>query len=593
MAKLISVFYYLSLLFVINLDGDPVLDVWIDEEQFHSDDLSHNLQRQRRAADSTIFEYDIILMVDVETSQIRDVKALLDNMFSEITTSDNSANITSANVTTVCNETACSCEDGFYWNSQTCSSYSCYSVTMGETCNCIKNTSVDGICDVIPTAAPPASTLLTLITSTSPTSKTEESKGASTTTTSTMTQHISRTMATTTATTQTTVTTSSTTTKPTTLTTATTSTTTPQISRTMATTTATTQTTVTTSSTTKPTTLTTTTSQTTVTTSSTTKPTTLTTTTKQTITSTMTTTAKATTRSSTPEKAIQTNMYFVINDDFSDDLNDKSSDKYKSYASIINQKLNEAYRNHLPGFQTAYVTGFSKGSIRTDFIFISDEPTVDQIMAANTELKESLKSYFRILSVSDKGTFEGNITIKSSADHFIYENNPFNLMCISSVNISNSKVRWIIHDKILTSDTNTVLQKTATTLYNGIFICQFYNDVLVSANGTFSITVIHQPVITAENQTFLCNTNTASVKLSCCAKSDNNSPVPPFYNVTFKFDNEELMGTQRENSISCFEVKKEFGCGKQTTVTCTFSSEYGNITPYKFEIKFIKGNSSS
>ncbi|XP_043530909.1 adhesion G protein-coupled receptor F5-like [Chiloscyllium plagiosum] len=114
--------------------------------QIHHNRLKRNVIQQR--------EYELDIEVNITENLSDDgLKLLLKSAVYPISVpfENGTLNITNVNITTVCrnvnNETQCTCEGGFIWNSTFCSKYqSCNgSITEGQTCDCIRSEPTEGM----------------------------------------------------------------------------------------------------------------------------------------------------------------------------------------------------------------------------------------------------------------------------------------------------------------------------------------------------------------------------------------------------------------------------------------------------------------
>ncbi|XP_038656961.1 G8 domain-containing protein DDB_G0286311-like [Scyliorhinus canicula] len=146
-----------------------------------------HLNRQKRNVNQQ-HEYKLEVALNVtenDMSKIRELSLKLLQRLSHpinLTFENGTFNITDITLTTVCqhvnNETQCTCDGGFIWNSTFCSKYQSCSVNITEdrSCDCIRNEPTEGTyCDLptvstTPTTTPRMTTPTTL--STTPTQST-------------------------------------------------------------------------------------------------------------------------------------------------------------------------------------------------------------------------------------------------------------------------------------------------------------------------------------------------------------------------------------------------------------------------------------
>ncbi|XP_069092165.1 adhesion G protein-coupled receptor F5-like isoform X2 [Pleurodeles waltl] len=385
----------------------------------------------------------------------------------------NAITITSITVTTACSLNAttvhCSCEDGYYWPSDTCVARpNCSSSPNG--CDCIDSYPPEGAyCQPVPATTP-----ITTMKNTTPVT-TVANTTPITTVTRTPPEATVTTTKPTTVTTTTPVTTVTTTTPVTTVTSAT-----PFTIPTM-----------------KPTT----TSRTPVTVTLVTS----------------ITTAKPTT--TVPKAHIQ--FQLTILETFTADLNDKTSVKYINYKIMLETEFYNSYRNSLKGFVSANVTGFREGSINVDYIIISDPPTESSLDDANENILKNLSKVFPLPPSPFVRFIYGQTNFTTSPD-ILFQGDTLTLTCrTKSISTSVSWTHNGVPVKISANNTikdgvseSVLVIPSITASRAGEYSCSL-NDttVIYVASRTVSVSSINTAFDSTKD--ILCDGNPVRVYQWC------------------------------------------------------------------------------
>ncbi|XP_043918567.1 uncharacterized protein LOC122794328 isoform X2 [Protopterus annectens] len=129
-----------------------------------TEDLTPELQRSKHSADMNDFlfaEYEIY--IEMPPSMLNKLKQMIENGTFPITIQipgNTEANMTSLEINAVCtiidNETQCTCEQEYIWNSNICDEYQSCSGSAGENCKCIRQIPLDGTCESVENPTEPA-----------------------------------------------------------------------------------------------------------------------------------------------------------------------------------------------------------------------------------------------------------------------------------------------------------------------------------------------------------------------------------------------------------------------------------------------------
>ncbi|XP_068564843.1 adhesion G protein-coupled receptor F5-like isoform X2 [Cebidichthys violaceus] len=540
--------------------------------------------------------YEYVISIELNTTDVAGIE-LLRNISYPIRITAN-IQVSDLNISTVCYPSRpgyqCRCEDQYRWSCDQCLMYgSCNNITE-DTCGCINAIPSDGqycqpadqhnftACNISTTTpSPPSSTGVntTAVTTTPTTNVTNATTGMITT------------AVTTTPTTIVTIATSTPApnTNPTTATStkaATTTTTTtrvpPTIPITVATSTPAPNTNPTTATSTKAATTTTTTTRVpptipiTVATSTpapNTNPTTATST-KAATTTTTTTRVPPT----IPITEFNVEMAVELNMTYTADLNDKSSSAYKDLESRINDVLLNEYKG-LTGFVNVSVTGFSEGSIVTDFTVQTRQIILPEVINANTNLPKAMAPIAEVIG-SVTAVFKSPIPITSSPD-IIYTGRTMTLMCDDKLNegdISGSV--WTFKGREIKSGGRIIISNfgvTSSLKVDNVILRDIgrYECTLTGSNISFSqngdVTkekIKKAPIIRVQSQVNVKCKEGQKQSLQCCVQST--------YTIKW-FRDSELLSTNpvtnnEENCIKYDYTLSSCSEPRQIVFTCKVES---------------------
>ncbi|XP_052326867.1 uncharacterized protein LOC118397864 isoform X25 [Oncorhynchus keta] len=147
-------------------------------------------------------------------------------------------------------------------------------------------------------------------------------------------------------------------------------------------------------------------------------------------------------------------MSFKMNEDFTNDLNDKNSVKYKKYKDDIEPVIQEQYRNNMPGFISAALTSFRRGSVIANFDVRTTAADPTAINKANAGLATSLPAVYQV-DISSFNIIYNSSTVLSYKPTTIYTNGIMTLECgppPDTVKMGTVKsVEWKRKGRVLTS----------------------------------------------------------------------------------------------------------------------------------------------
>ncbi|NP_001107298.1 adhesion G protein-coupled receptor F5 precursor [Xenopus tropicalis] len=233
-----------------------------------------------------------------------------------------------------------------------------------------------------------------------------------------------------------------------------------------------------------------------------------------------------------PKTYITIKMSLRINEDFTSDLLDRSSTKYKSYKSQLENAFNTCYGT-LPGFQSATVTGFRPGSVVADYTITTDPVNTSVLQAANNDLVANLSKVFILATPAIQNIIEGQSNMSVlPAKVFVGDN--LSLTC--TVNSVSTNVLWYFNDsqKITsnalfqmtftsTSDgsVSNLLIASVTSDYAGNYRCMFENSSTLYSVDT-NITIASITMSGPDSVTVTCD-NSDNILVTCSTDGDINS----------------------------------------------------------------------
>eukprot|EP00063_Salmo_salar_P025234 XP_014000069.1 PREDICTED: probable G-protein coupled receptor 116 isoform X2 [Salmo salar] len=493
----------------------------------------------------TLYEYMIEIELNTtDVTVIDQLRAILRNAIYPVRI-NNLIQITGVNMSTVCypNGTGfqCRCEDQYRWSCDQCVSYgNCDDIT-SDTCGCINAIPPDGqYCQSVHyqnfTACPTTTASPTTDSSTREPSTTDQ-------------------ITTVDATTQRTTVTNSTT---------------PEASTTEQITTAdnTTQLTTVTNSTTPAT-------KQTTTADPTTQPTTDTGSTATTEPPTTTAIPPPTPTTAKPADILLLAMSFKMNVDFTSDLNDKNSDKYKKYKGDIEPVIWGQYWKNMPGFISAVLTSFSRGSVIANFDVMTTAADPTAISNANAGIATSLPAVYKI-DISSFNIIYNSNTVLSYKPTTIYSGGTMTLECgppPDTVKMGTIKnVEWKRNGRVLTSTGRFTIntedfasQKTKLAIKNviaedeGKYECTLKSDKIYFYQ-TGQIDIKDAPIIQTKTEMNTKCEEGKSQPLECCVQTP--------YKLMWKEGDVELITNETPDNCIKFNYQIK-NCNRPSIVTLT------------------------
>ncbi|XP_074942765.1 adhesion G protein-coupled receptor F5 isoform X2 [Phalacrocorax aristotelis] len=226
-------------------------------------------------------------------------------------------------------------------------------------------------------------------------------------------------------------------------------------------------------------------------------------------------------------------MSVRLDTDFSDDLNDTSSELYKKYKADLEKAFNASYRC-LPGFVSATVIGFRPGSVLVNYQVKAGTASFDQIANSNKNVPQYLNALYQL----NQDTFITEITDQTNftvSPVDIFEGLTVSLNC--EINAALENVTWYHFDRIISvrfpysverrvsrsTSKSTLRIFNITTKDSGSYSCIFTKSnqshtLMYKATKTIAVSPIH--FTTNVNDVYVtCNSpemQTNGLLLSCC-----------------------------------------------------------------------------
>ncbi|KAM8831397.1 adhesion G protein-coupled receptor F5-like isoform 11-T11 [Spinachia spinachia] len=263
-------------------------------------------------------------------------------------------------------------------------------------------------------------------------------------------------------------------------------------------------------------------------------------------------------------------MSIELDTTFNNNLNNKLSDEYKTLESRINRVLVNQYAE-ITGFLGVSVTGFSEGSVITEFTVQTTNIIVDEVAAANEELVNAMEAIAPVIG-SVTATFNSNIPVKLINPAAIFTGQTIQLMCEVSDDLNIEEIsgsiwkfneREINTNQILFSGSTSILKVNNVVLLDiGIYECTLTGGI-ISYSQKRAITNIEQaPIIRLKRQVNVkCETGDGEVKsIECCVQSP--------YTVNW-FSGSEVLPHDPPTSDGCIKYNYPLSsCSQPPVFTC-------------------------
>nr|XP_042122495.1 adhesion G protein-coupled receptor F5 isoform X3 [Peromyscus maniculatus bairdii] len=311
-----------------------------------------------------------------------------------------------------------------------------------------------------------------------------------------------------------------------------------------------------------------------------------------------------------PEAYITLKIRVRLNIGFQEDLKNTSSALYRSYKTDLERAFREGYKT-LPGFRSAIVTQFTKGSVVVNYeVQLSSAPQPGSFHKANQQVTQNLNQTYKMDYNSFQGT-PSNETKFTVIPEVIFEGDNVTLECESEIVSSNTSWyyegrrldmkdggRFSIHTSVL----NNMSLVSRLIIYNftkhdaGEYRCKLTLDIFEFGDfRKLDVTPIR--ILAKEERKVVCDSN--PISLNCCSENIAN-----WSKIEWKQEGEiRILGnpeTDLESSCSTYTLKADGtqcpsgSSGTTVTYTCEFVSPYGATGSKNIAVTFISvGDNSS
>ncbi|KAM6279775.1 adhesion G protein-coupled receptor F5 [Porphyrio hochstetteri] len=304
------------------------------------------------------------------------------------------------------------------------------------------------------------------------------------------------------------------------------------------------------------------------------------------------------------------NMSVILHIEFEDDLRDPSSELYKNYKADLEKAFNASYKC-LPGFVSATVTGFQRGSVLVMYEVKAGASGFKQIANANRLVPQYLHAKYQL----DRASFTTEISNQKTftvSPVDIFENDKVVLGC--QVNTTCDNATWYHFDDIITNSSrflvedscsltkekasSTVTITNITKKDSGPYRCFFTNTyqsgrLIYKARKTIAVSQLH---ITPnfEDVDVACSSPEMQAKgllLSCCI----DRPLPSLTG-DWRVNGEIIITGVSSFSENCTEYKlsiSESVCpleksGTVTTYTCELQTGSGARQSQSIRVTYLR-----
>ncbi|NWT10726.1 AGRF5 protein, partial [Vireo altiloquus] len=189
------------------------------------------------------------------------------------------------------------------------------------------------------------------------------------------------------------------------------------------------------------------------------------------------------------------NMSVRLDTDFQDDLNDSSSVLYQKYKGDLEKAFNDSYRC-LPGFVSATVIGFSRGSVFVNYVVRTGPASFSQVGDSNRAVPQFLDSSYQL----NPSTFTRIITNQTKftvQPLNIFEGDTVRLTC--EINSTFATATWYHSDQTISPGSRYSIETISATRRSILKI----TNVTMKDSGSYKCVFIqsspsHTDIHTAE-----------------------------------------------------------------------------------------------
>ncbi|XP_073530209.1 adhesion G protein-coupled receptor F5 isoform X2 [Phyllobates terribilis] len=302
-------------------------------------------------------------------------------------------------------------------------------------------------------------------------------------------------------------------------------------------------------------------------------------------------------------KPVSINMSLRLLENFTADLKDNTSEKYKNLKKDLEYQMGKAYGS-LSGFRSGAVNRFRNGSVVVDYTLVTEPASTTAITTANQNLLDRLSVNYTVdpritIIITDKS----NVTVSPSS---IFSKDNVVLTCTVDIT-SFSNVSWYHNDTEAVQSSSYTTQVVGSTVQSVLTI----NGISLSSAGTYLCTVDNgsdsyradttiavQPLdVTILNTNISCN-NVEIPVLQCCTQGPSvdfqmtctvnsgkegivrNSPTCKTYNVAV---DEATCARLKTGSYDCTCYTTN-GANETRNVKVIYQANFGASVTSKNEI---------
>ncbi|XP_051470292.1 adhesion G protein-coupled receptor F5 isoform X2 [Apus apus] len=302
------------------------------------------------------------------------------------------------------------------------------------------------------------------------------------------------------------------------------------------------------------------------------------------------------------------NMSVRLETDFWDDLRNSSSDLYRKFKADLEKAFNAGY-GCLPGFVSATVTGFRRGSVFVNYEVKAGAANFHQIANSNKMVPQFVDGSYQL----NPTTFTTEITDQTNfivRPVDIFEGDTVKLIC--EINSTSENVIWQHFDQIISPSSrhlveNKLSRRTSRSILKiinvtmedaGSYTCTFstsnrFHTLLYKATKTIAVSPLY--IISNLNDiNVTCNSpemQKSSLILSCCIDKHLSSLTGDW-----KVNGAINITGVSSCSSNCTEYKLNISdslciaekSGTVTTYTCELQTGHGATRSHRIRVKYYR-----
>ncbi|XP_075123020.1 adhesion G-protein coupled receptor F3 [Leptodactylus fuscus] len=279
---------------------------------------------------------------------------------------------------------------------------------------------------------------------------------------------------------------------------------------------------------------------------------------------------------------VNINGSVTLNQTFSNDLLDPTSVTYKMLESNITLALLNVYTKTCNPLNVS-VVGFSPGSVVANYsMLVSGQLSASQVLSSNNLVAQSLpgviSSQLSTSGVAYIDPVKLDVRYLDSIQLTCQINETINFVnwSLTTNNITNmiysGGKNVAISMQVQSDKTISVLNiNKVDILWEGTYICQFFNDTLVhEATAEVNVLLLPSEIIVNPIQKTLTTKGVSPLVLECCVVFDSEE-----YNVSWTYNNVTLsLQPGNRTDLNCYSLAPPHP-SNDTNFTCTFTNQAG------------------